>query len=112
MSDPAPGDFEPLDITDTRSPLQLLADDAHRWPDGRLHVPPGLRGPEVRGFVRTLLRLEAVADPATAARFRREWVRASGLCVCRRCGLPYADHPHDVDEPDLVILCDRSRVKL
>jgi hypothetical protein len=44
--------------------------------------------------------------------------RASGACVCDRCGLHYRDHPDEravlsnTGEPFLVVLCDGRRVKL
>jgi hypothetical protein len=44
--------------------------------------------------------------------------RASGACVCDRCGLAYRDHPDEravlsnTGEPFLVVLCDGRRVKL
>lgn len=42
---------------------------------------------------------------------RRNFVRASGCCVCD-CGATYYAHVHDPFEPWLTVLCDGQRVKL
>ncbi len=40
------------------------------------------------------------------------WKRAGGDVVCDHCGLKYYDHPRDVHQESLTILCDGKRVKL
>jgi hypothetical protein len=61
-----------------------------------------------------VLRKLILAGPETpldAAVRREEWVR-TGNCVCPVCRELYADHPNDPMERSLVVLCDRTRVKL
>lgn len=103
--------MRPLDITDTRTPEQLLAAGDHRWPDGRLYLPPHLAGRERRLYLRKLLLAEP--EPPFQAWHRRhtDWYRAGGDVLCS-CGEKYYDHPADPEVPYLKILCDRSRVKL
>jgi hypothetical protein len=48
---------------------------------------------------------------------RENFVRASHLCICERCGKDYLHHPLDPDDggcdgPVLHVLCDGTRVKL
>ncbi len=41
-----------------------------------------------------------------------EFMHASGDCICQQCDRIYYDHPADVLEPFLNVLCDGTRVKL
>lgn len=110
----------PAEIVDARSALQLVAENDHRWPDGRLYVPAHLDRRGTKRHVREVLRIEAAARPVGDADRRRAFVRAGGDCVCDTCGLVYYDHPRDIEPADggdlggpaLTVLCDRTRVKL
>jgi hypothetical protein len=119
-------------MTDTermvRSAARLAATGGLRRPrrGGRVVIPELLRmaaalRPPLKRYVAVALRVEAVTMPAAEVReLRRNFTRAGARCVCEQCGLPYADHPADVEPEDpadfsaraLTILCDRSRVKL
>lgn len=115
MSSPtvAPADGDPLSAL----ALARLAAGTHRRWDGRryvLDVPAELAGRLRRIYVRRVLWLEAVADPAPDHDRRLHFTRAGGDCVCDQCGEVYYDHPADLfdDGHCLTVLCDRSRVKL
>lgn len=97
--------------------LAAVAAGSHRRWDGRrwaLAVPDDYTGRLRRVYVRRVLYLEAVADPAAEDDRREHWTRAGGGVVCRQCGLEYYDHPADPAPGwhDLTVLCDRTRVKL
>jgi hypothetical protein len=60
-----------------------------------------------------------VPETEEEAESRRDgFGRASGTCVCIRCGREYYEHPYDGGDqtydgqPTLKVLCDLSRVKL
>lgn len=40
------------------------------------------------------------------------WLRASGEVFCEVCGYQFRDHPADLSEPSLQVLCSGRRVKL
>lgn len=115
-----------LDIDDDRSPVQLVADNHHRWnadADGvrRIYLPARLKGRTRRLYLRFVLRIEAASlFEGEQNEARRNFTRAGGDCVCDQCGEEYRQHPRDIEpaDPDgfasasLTILCDRSRVKL
>lgn len=54
--------------------------------------------------------LKAKLNPLPAS--PREWIHASGNCICSTCGHLYFNHPEDPNELPLHVLCDGLRVKL
>lgn len=96
-------------VTDGRAPEQLIADGDHRWPNGRIYLPPHLRERAKRKFLQALLTAEFYRDPIPAA---PDVQRAGGDMICGQCGVAYYDHPSCPAEPCLTILCNRTLVKL
>lgn len=96
-------------VTDGRTPEQLLADGDHRWPDGRIYLPPHLRERRKRKFLQALLTADFYASPLS---FAPDAPRAGGGVICGQCGCAYYDHPSCPPEPWLTILCNRTLVKL
>ena len=59
----------------------------------------------IRAFRRQCANLAKMIDWP----FEDKMERASGLCVCELCSLPYHDHPH---ENGLTLTCDGRLWKL
>lgn len=59
----------------------------------------------MRRFKRMAANMAAMIDWP----FEEQMVRASGKCVCEKCGLEYFDHP---EENGLHLTCEGKLVKL